>query len=320
MRYSLVVLIVGLFTVMGCGSGKIRPDVCDGTSQTGCPAASQANYPTAEFYACGKAFHGLGVCFVERGELLDTVAISIQGYNSGTIRIVSQDCFLDDDLRYEGNQRVRIGLPGVARESCLLSFVISPEHDSEETSGIVIRSFKGHLWISVKDKDDQTFGFTSKVAEDGDAEVAIPVASPGAHRIAFRGCGVSFDQSVDADGGFVRVTLKQLLPHLLIQRCVLQGGVEDASGPVFVSWMVWGYDKRFIPLPRPAISFDGDKLKVSADRNVSVISLDSGYKLDTSAEFKFDKTKFHTLRLLTVGGRSVLGFWSVQQGAFTWMQ
>lgn len=320
MRGSLIAVIFSFAVLTACGSGNVRPDICDGTNPNGCPAASQANYPTAEFVACGKAWHGLGTCFLKRGELLDSVGLAIQGYNRGTIRFVSQDCFIDETLRYENNQRVRIGLSGVSNQSCLLSFVVTPEFDPGQTEGVIIRSFKGHLWLAVREKEDVSVEFISKTPEGGDAEIRIPVGSPGLHRVVFRGCDVGFDEAVEAIDGTISIRLQQVIPSIGLKRCILQGGVEDSDRNKFITWMVWGYDKNFVPLPIPVIEIYKNRISIIGDPNVSVISLDEEWKLKNIARFKFDPMTPHVVRLLTVGGRSVFGIWNPDRRSFEWIQ
>lgn len=317
MRTLLIVLM--LLFVSGCRSGRIRPDVCDGTNPNGCPYAAQANYQTVEFSACGYSWNGLGTCFVEKGKSLDSIELSIQGYHKGAIRVTSKTCeVIDEDVRYENSQRVRIGLYGEAKESCVIGFALMPEYDDEETSAVVIRSLKGFLWVSVTEQGDETFGAVSKVAEGGDAVLRVPVAADGDYRVAFRGCGTAFDKTITASGGLVEVRVRDLIPTLGIQRCYFAGGVERGGAVKYVSWLVSGYDKRFIPLPIPVVKFDGEKINVSADKNVSVIALDGSFKLDTSAEFKFKRQEAHVLRALTVAGRVAVGYWLPKEQRFVW--
>lgn len=320
MRGSLIAIVFSFVVFTACGSGSVRPDICDGTNPNGCPAASQANYPTAEFVACGKAWHGLGTCFVKRGELLDSVGLEIQGYSRGTVRLVSQDCFIDETLRYENSQRVRMGLSGIADQSCLLSFVITPEFDPNQAEGVIIRSFKGHLWVGVREQEDVSIEFISKIPEGGDAEIRVPVGTPGLHRVVFRGCDIGFDKCIESKDGMIGIHLSEIGPKPGMKRCILQGGIEDGGQNKFITWMIWGYDKKFVPLPIPVVEFDKNKINIIGDPNVSVVSLDEEWRLKNIARFKFDPMTPHIVRLLTVGGRSVFGIWNIDRRSFEWMQ
>lgn len=310
------VLVVILLSVSGCGK-MLRPDSVI--------PASQANYPTAEFNACGKKWQGLGFCSLDEGKSYSDINFQIQGYHSGTIRVTSVDCSIDDDfIRYDGSQSIPFSIPGIAKKSCLISFVVSPEYPKEYNSGLVVNSLKGHLWISVGSPTKIREGFTSKVQEDADEILPLQVDAPGEYRVAFRGCETKYDKVHEVgEDKLIQIHLKDLLvkESFGVSSCIYAGGIEDSSKSVrYITWMVFGYDKKFVPLPHPVIVFEKENILIKADVNVSVISLDDDYQIDNEATFKkFDRTIEHTLRMITVGGRLLIGIWDAKKGEFKWI-
>lgn len=309
MRYPLVILS---FVLSGC-AGHIRPDPV--------MPAIQANYPTAEFSACEKHWNGLGICSLEKGARLDSLNVEIQGYYQGTIRVYSAACQIDDVFRYRDNQRVRYTIPGAADTNCLIGFTVSPEYPDESESGVVIHSFRGYIWIGVDAAENIHQNFTSKYVEDGDAEIAVVVPEAGAYEVAFRGCGMDFGPTmVDSVNGVVRLSLKQLGADDGIQKCVAQGGIRKDGFLNYVSWMIFSYDKKFVPLATPSVVLTSKKFDISADSVVAVVALDDEYVIGNHGKFRADRSQSHVVRVLTTGGRSLYGVWKPEIGGFEWMR
>lgn len=281
-----------------------------------------SNYPTAEFYACGAHWHGLGTCLVERGRPIDSIDLSIQGYAQGAMRVVSESCGLDDTFRYSSSQRVNYSIPGLAQKSCLLTIVVLPEFSGEETAGVPIRSFKGSLWVRVTDPDEQVAVYRSALQVNSDTKISInaPAELTTAHAI-FRGCDTQFEQDVPVVDGKLSIALSQIFSDLSeIRRCVLAGRIDLPTNSFYVSWMVWTYGEKYSPLSIPFVSLSSKSLRVTADKNVTVIWLDNDFRYSNDTSFKFDQSKPHTLRVLTTGGRSVIGDWIVDEKRFDWKQ
>lgn len=310
-------LLGACLALMGCGK-NLRPDEVI--------PATQAKYPSAEFSACGRMWNGLGECSVNEGRDLNSIDLKIQGYYKGTVKF-STTCDLDSDLplslRYGGNQEVPFFLPGLAEETCGISFVISPEYPNEEDQKLVINSFKGHLLVKVKKSDQIWIGHHTKVkAGSGPVEVfGIPLQTADKKvDVSFRSkrCEVNKDLELDVIKGSVIVPLSELIPEVKVRTCVVSGAVFTSEGPVRVSWIIAGYDPKFIPLPIPEIKFEKKKIEILADDNVSVISVDNQYDIDRKTSLSFDQSKKHVVRTLTVGGRLALGIWVPGKG-FTWI-
>lgn len=329
-RAAAAVIFAVSLSLLGCAS--LRPD------SVKIPAI-EANYPTAEFSACGQSWHGLGICVLESGEDLSKVALSIQGYYLGSVRIANNcksDQSLPDAVNYTNSSAIPYALPGKAETSCGISFIVSPEFPKEKDQPIVIHSFVGHLYIKVLKPGQKWFGFTSKVVSAPDPldTISVAVNSPEAVPFFFESgnCSVKIEGTFPATNGVVVIPLKALLPIVPNKTCILNGAILDGATPIRLSWFVAGYSTEFTPLAlpsltvEPGVEFDGftfkhiERLKVLGDDNVSIVSMDSLYKIDRTATFPFNRNIPHVLRMLTVAGRSVLGFWDPKKGEWGWKQ
>lgn len=318
MRILTLLGVFLTFALAGCGK-NLRPDIVI--------PATQAKYPSAEFYACGKIFNGLGECDVDEGQELNSIDLKIQGYYKGTVKF-SSNCELDSALplsvRYSKNSIVPFHLPGPAIKTCGVSFVISPEYPNEQDQKLVIHSFKGHLLLKVKIPGTKWVGLSTKVkAGIGPSDVFKIKLNTNDEKVdvSFRSdrCEVNKDDlELDVNEGSVTVKLRELLSEVKIKTCILNGVVFTSEEAIRVSWFIAGYDPKFIPLPIPVTEINENKIKILADDNVSVISLDDTYYIDREIEIEFDITKQHIIRILTIGGRLALGIWIPEKG-FEWM-
>lgn len=298
---ALSILIGVLFS--SCGTPNLKPDPVQPT-----------NYPTAEFTACGERWVGLGACAIRKGERFDSIDLAIQGYAQGTMQVVSEACAIDDVFRYSSNQSVKYSLDGNVDHSCLLSIIVLPEFPSEDKAGVPIRSFKGQLWVRVIEQSDTVKLFETKIPQGLDANIEL--GSESAH-LVFRGCGVEYDADKPAINGKLVIKLSDLFADLKqIRSCVLSGRMDIGSESTYLTWMVWSYDEKYIPLSTPSTVQSKKKISVIADEAVSVLWLDDDFRYSRETEFDFDPTKPHILRALTIGGRSVVG--EFKDGVFIW--
>jgi len=79
--------------------------------------------------------------------------------------------------------------------------------------------------------------------------------------------------------------------------------------------MIWGYDKTFVPLPKPKLD---DSLDIIADGSVTAISLNEKYKMGNEGSFSFNHNGPNIVRVFTVNGRSKVGKWSVGEQEWEW--
>lgn len=302
---QFIFIMAALF--IGCGQ-SLRPDSN--------PYAITSNAPTAEINVCGKKFLGLGACSIVKGENLSTLKVSVQGYNSGTIRVTSDKCGVDYDMRYSGHRDVSIPLYGQALESCILAVSVQPEFEGERESGLVIGSLKGFIRIRVIEDSSQSWkGFFTKVSESGNSFIEFSGVDS---RVVIRGCDSLFDKQVLAINGRIRIALSDL-PSIGVKGCVYEGLVDDGENQVFFTWMVWRTSKNYVPAIKPEMFYDGEDIVIDGENATSVIGIDDKYVLDKKASLKFDRSKKHTIRTLTIGGRNNVGEYDPSSGAVKWV-
>jgi hypothetical protein len=300
-------------TFSACGQAQIKPD-------PSLPAV-EANYPTAEFYACGQHFHGLGICRVDPSQSLDQIDFKIQGYYQGTIRVYSTNststCDFDEVISYVGNQLISVSIPGIASPGCTVGFVVSPSYPNQENQDIVVRSFVGFLRIRGVETKTSWHGDVIGVVESGKAKISIPTSDAGQVSVAVEGCGISVRKTVTISAAAVNFTLDDLGIASFPRNCVLEGVILGKQQIVF-SEFVSIYSKNFVPLAVPAISVAAGKIYINADDAVSVLSLDDLFTIDSSWSVSFDSTEPHILRALTAAGRSVIGDYDPLTQRWTW--
>lgn len=317
LRYLFLLLL--LVSLSGCGSKKLRPDLSI--------SATQANFPTAEFTACGEVRSGLGICAIKKGQNLDSVLLSVQGYYKGTIKF-STNCdsnsALPSPVRYFGNEKIRFFLAGKAEKSCGVSFIVSPEYPNESDQRLHIHSFKGHLYIKVIDGDQKFWGFVSKIKEGPNAGENIDLPAYENTEVVVivksKRCSVNVDKKIKVTHGVVRIYAKDIFEYVPIKTCVLNGAVlyPNRNEALRFTWFISGYAKEFDTLPIPVHYLKKKKKKyymhVEADSNTSVVSVDNSYKISNVGKFRFDLNKCHIIRALTIKGRSRIGHYCPNKG------
>lgn len=309
------IIIIGLIvtTLISCKS--LVDDVV--------PSAMESNYPSVEFSACGQRWNGIGICSIQKGYDLESLDLSMQGYYNGSIKSYTT-CVGVAGLtaRYVDNSQVPIPLRATAQESCFVGFVNSPELPKEDKSGLVVKSFYGFLYIKVLDQNQPWHGYVSKVPEgiNSSESIMIPVQSSIKEaRVVFKdtGCGVDYDKTLPVREGIIQVSLRDLSNNLLKSSCIVSGVVFDDQ-PIRLTWVITRYSKDFAPLPIPTTVLKGKTMRIDADKNVSIISLDGKYGVGNRLKYRpFDMGIDHIFRAFTIHGRLILGEYT-PEGGWLW--
>jgi len=300
-----------LLTLFSCSKGIVEDKV---------KSSIESNYPTAEFDACNQKWLGAGACFVAKEEA--GTHVDVQGYGKGTITIKSDSLCpyrLYESRRYEDNEVLRFEFPWSVSEPCKLGILTQPEYKDEQNKPIPIAGFEGFLWLFPKREGSDEKLFISKVREDGDESVLLPALASA--RVVARGdCGVKFDKILNPVNGKIQLKVSDFIGKPDRRFCTPQGGWKIGNDVTFFSWMIFGYHKDYVPLSIPAVKFEDNKIKVTADNQVSLIVLNQEYKFAQETDFDFDASKENVLRILTVKGRAVIGVWNVKTKAFEWLK
>jgi hypothetical protein len=302
LRWGLI--LISLLGLVGCGA-NLRPDAT--------PASIESNYPTAEFFACGQHFHGLGICDVAPGTSLGSLQISLQTYYRGTVTIDSPDCDFEDAAAYENSEAVPIVLPGVATTNCTLGITMIPEYPNQQNQAVVVHGFRGYLRIRVLPENTQWQGFYSHIPSGQFKQLLLPF--PALHTFQVAGCGINYTGVTDVVNGQTVIDLKKLGFQPVVNRCNVAGVIHGAGvggQDYFFDWVIAVYDSNYIPLPPATMDLNAkqDTLSVTADPTVAVIALGDNYSINDTGSFNFDRTNTQTLRALTLEGRSFVADWS----------
>lgn len=321
----MVCLLFFLTALTGCGTARLVEDPV-------IPAAV-ANYPTLEFRACGKTFHGQGICYLQKGQPFDSVELRIQGYFQGTGRVVSQACKLDYTFTYTDSELIRINLPNSEPEkNCAVNITLSPEYPKEWRSGIEVYSLIGVLGVRLQSGDETWVGETRRLTGNWKSNLSLSLGpNHTSARVVIRGCGIAYDRVLSAPGGNLYVPLEQAVKREERGSCVAEGVALTSGGDFTFSVLVTQYATElpndpkwkgygFGPLAIPVTELSSGSIKLTGPEQVSVVSVDQTHKIASKGKFSFDRTEPHIIRLITVKGRTVLGLWEPGDQEVTWIQ
>jgi hypothetical protein len=289
------------------------------------PGAIASNYPTAEFTACGKLWHGMGGCGVLPGEdVSQVVGLSVQGYYDGTIVADGEACGVSLNQSYVKNASVEIPI-GALTQSCIITFTVTPTYPTH--TQVPISGYRGYLLVRLLPAGTDTLSWTFQDFNVTGASwqrnwVLSVGVNGGPVSIEATGCGtnysvsnVALDESGDTELPVNLIAVPNPNP------CVAEGFVVS---PVFKNLyfdaFVASYATGFTPLPIPTYTLNSDKITLTADPAVGVVSIDSNWTENNTGTFNFDPTVAHVARALTSMGRSVLGAWNPTTQEFTWLQ
>ncbi len=277
--------LVSLFTLTACGSINISPD----------PSipATLAHFPTAEISACDRLFHGLGVCLLH-GQTPFT--FEVQTYYQG---VVTWNFDNDPNIHsqvYKNNERITIEAP---QGASVVSFLVTPEiKESTEP----VESLQGFLYL--RQEVRPTYAFTLKAPENSDVKLQVLThLDDGIYDSLMYGCGVDIIDKTSVKNHIAEFPLH--MPKSGVP-CIVNGGLKGATSEEFAA-IIAHYTQGFVPLPIPSVTVSGNSLKVDADKTVTLIVLDNQGKFGTSESFNFNPKVLHTVRTMTIKGRTAIG-------------
>lgn len=300
LRKSFFLLTIGLI-VSGCGA-KLRPDRF--------PPAAFSGYPSAEFYACGERWLGLGYCEIEKGRSVEEIEFAIQGFYKGRIRIFSEALPADVIFSYEGSKRIPIDLRGTPNAPIVLGIAVNPEYPGENENAVELFGTIGWLLINVTEPGEVfTFHRTLRPVST-DQLIRVDSSGASSHFVVSDECGV--EREILASGAETEIRLSGLgVSTQMIGSCIL---FIASNVPSFDVWLSWRYAQDFRPLAIPSIKVEKRKLHVDAESGVTIVALDSKVEVDHKGKFDWDGSKSHVLRLLTVKGRTLVGEYEPGKG------
>jgi hypothetical protein len=285
------------------------------------PRASESGYPTAEFVAQGKLFHGLGEIAIREGEPLSSIGLEVQGYFEGTIRVSSSACHVRKVYNYLGFERPSFTFEGRAYENCVLDITVSVVFPRPSFASPIVFEMKGKLLVKVVSDYRPYFIASSKIPERGQTSIFVPTDSRRGSVLAFlKGCSCEFIDTLPVVDGGVIINASSLDDRKDVGSCLYEGYIKTHSVFKRITWLILVYARDFLPLPLPSIQTFGGTVRVDADSAVSAIILDGDFQLASRAVFQIDPDEEHTLRLLTVKGRSIVCQWTPQTSEWTCRQ
>lgn len=293
---KLLLIVCVIF--LGCGGAKIRPD-------QSIPSIS-ANYPSAEFYACGKRHVGIGTCMVNEGDEFSDLGFLIQGFYKGRIRVRSQTLPADVSLVYEGSRRINPGLAGPVMKDLVVQFVINPELPNEDRNDIEIHGAMGFLYVKAKKPGEEWDQVVTRTPTRTNAVRYFDTTLAEEVYVEAAECGVSKRFNVAGIDQF-ELLLSDLVDTASRGRCAFQIAVLGPAQRELISWVSFRYLNEYRALSEPAVEIDGDEIEIHGEEGVTVVAVDDKYKIDKEADFDWDPSTCHVIRLATVKGRLIVG-------------
>lgn len=295
-------LLLGLL-LSGCGK-NLRPDRF--------PPATLSNYPSAEFYACGERWVGLGYCELQAGDSVSSLEFSIQGLYKGRIRIFSEALPADVIFSYDGSKKIPVDLRGRPTQPIVLGMAISPSFPAGNDKAVEVYGAFAFLLINVVQPEETSNFYKSLQPAGIDQTIRVPVTGASDLGVFSQECGVEQEFIVNADP--YPLKLSSLIGIEDQGSCIFYIGTELSQMSV---WMSWRYASDFKPLAIPSLEVKGKKLHVEAETGVTLIAKDTAYVVNNKGKFDWSSNKPSVLRLFTVKGRTLVGEYQPGEG-WTW--
>lgn len=305
MKYVFLILL-SLIIVAGCQTKGLREDPTP-------ISAKDAGYPSAELRINGTLVNGLSLTSLPLGAKWDDFNLSVQGYYSGSVSVVSYECGIDYSVMYSKNQLVRIPLTGPVERSCVFGITVSFDMPKKPSSSVKVYPIIG--WVAVKAleaKDDEWLGLTHKGYF---TKWNINSGDKSQVRAFLNGCGNTIDQRIDPKDGIVTI----MFPQLPNGVCLMDGVLFSPDyANLYLNTLIVNYDPKYTKLPNPIFDVTKGTLNVTMDAAVSIVSMDNAYEVSNEGHWSFDPTVDHIVRGLTVKGRTIFGIY--KKGVWEWIQ
>lgn len=275
--------------------------------------ATDAGFPSAEGVVGGERFRGIKIVSVKEGQSLADLDFKIQGLFSGTVKIDSMNCQLDESVRYQNSSLVEVPLSGSATRSCVVNFLVSPEYPRQQSQAVVVHGFKGALAIRVLKEDEAWIGKEVVLPVSSDRLVKLDLRETSPVRVIFFGCGIEYSEKLyPEEDGSVEIPLSEIASQTQ-SLCVASGLVISSEyEDLMVDVIVARHSGSFVDLSKPNVTFDEDKVCITADPVVSFLMTDKESSNCTKKCFKGVKL----IRGVTVKGRSFVG--EIKDGEVQW--
>lgn len=302
----LLIVLLNLMLFTSCGSKLVKdPSV----------SVVEANYPSLEIHSPSKLNNGLAIVNFKEGQNLKDLKISVRGYFKGELRLFSDHCQIDENIRYDDSRLIPLNFDVELFRSCLITAVLTVDY-SKYQGTVKTYPLKGFIAL-VPEKKYEAGLHTRKIMEDKTSIFNLKTNSDSEYRIVIRGCGISEDFFRQPVNGNISIDLGEILGSG-IRTCYLDMAVLSDSEKLRHRFLLSIFSTQFTRLPKPKIDWKRkSKLKLTANNNVSVISVGNKYEVKRKATFKYNKND--TVRLITVKGRLLLG--TIQdKGRILWKQ
>lgn len=293
------------------------------------PAPINHNKMTLEIQACGKQEVGLNGCFY--GNDLNEV-IKIPLWGKGEYQVKSERCQFFENKRYEKAQSLEISFANLLSQK--------PEKESSCLYNIKVfidgfdNGFEGFFLLSKGDLKPLTFEFQNKVnlgygstqIKEGNAvQGRIKILAETSGVIIWEGCQLKGERKYQKDP---EINFQEIIAGTPIPKasCILTMGIipDNQNLPVeYGKLHINIYEKVVQPLVQPSLFYENEKLTVTAEKMIAVISIGDHWTFRKGENIKRFTAKVHKdeevdVRLATSNGRFML--LKVKNGKVLWIK
>lgn len=288
------------------------------------PAPIDNNLWTLEMSTSENTDVGLiGVSYYRSEGAEEYVDIPLIG--KGTLTIRSQRCL------YENVQTYDVGDWAIRRFSISDLVAKVPSSEFACIFNIVMfvegldKGFQGQLYVQIKEQDELPLKFTlngknftnigwyqfrqgSTFAND----ISFALGKPG--KLLVAGCGRDLEIPFQGD---LTLPLRDLIGTPRLPGCVYTIGAQYNDGTIAIAELnLKVFSESVVSLPDPALEYENERLKVTADPVVAYLGIDDYFKKKNQLSRKVKKDETALVRLMTANGRyKLLG---VKNGEIVW--
>jgi hypothetical protein len=293
------------------------------------PAPISHNKMTLEIQACGKQEVGLNGCFYG-DDLTESVKIPLWG--KGEYQIKSERCQFFENKRYEKAHNLEISFENLLSQkpeqenSCLYNIKVFIDGFDNGFEGFFLLS-KGDLKpLSFEFQNKSYLGYGSVQIREGNAvQGRIKVLAESSGIIMWEGCQLKGQRKY---GNNPEINFQEIISGTPVPNasCILTMGIipDNQYLPIeYGKFHINVYEKVVQPLVEPSFFYENEKLTVTADKMIAVISIGEYWTFRKGENIKrftarVPKDEEVDVRLATSNGRFML--LKVKNGKVLWIK
>lgn len=324
-----VVPFLGAILFLSCSGKIVRDDA---------PAPIENGQGRLETIVCGHHAVGDNICWVDSGDSLADIDVSVLTVFSGslTIKSVDSSCSIDKSVSYSNFEEVRFTLGDFTQnfhESCIVDLVMYPVFPGQNNSEVSVKGWSGRIVFAYKNSevdlayvkgtdnyseysDDSLFydgvGLVSvrsgQINGSSTGLFSVDVGDSYRGKVRLSGCSILPFVKEYSGGSVVDLSIKEVLdgyPEGPIH-CVLYGRAVrmDRENDSIFMILVEAYSENIVFLDVPVVNIEEDVVEFYSNDPVSWTMIDDELINDGYGEAIVKDPYFYYVRQFTSAGRT----------------